>query len=146
MSNLNPKSPAWARYYANHPEIAENWAETLGREPSCICSDCDPDGKIRTLNTFKRVTPKERVMSNETRENAQTSIDEAALTAAHLAVEDVLIDMRDSRMGVLGRANGFIVNEKDGTPSSIMRLGTRDGLRIGIEAYLNALANQEGAI
>jgi hypothetical protein len=82
-------------------------------------------------------------MSNDTE---KTNIDEAALTAAHLAVEDVLIDMRDSRMGVLGRANGFIVNEKDGTPSSIMRLGTRDGLRIGIEAYLNALVNQEGAM
>jgi hypothetical protein len=67
-------------------------------------------------------------------------IDEDALTAAHLAVEDVLIDFRDRRIGVLGRANGFIVNERDGSRSDIMRLGTRDGLRIAITAYLEAQA------
>ncbi len=66
-------------------------------------------------------------------------LDEEALTAAHLAVEDVLIEMRDSCMFILGRANGFVVNEYDGTPSSIMRLGTRDGLRLGIQAYLKAI-------
>jgi hypothetical protein len=58
VSNLNPKSPAWARYYANHPEVAVAWGEANGREPSCICSNCDPDGKIRALNTFKPVTPR----------------------------------------------------------------------------------------
>ncbi len=67
-------------------------------------------------------------------------VDESALTMAHKAVEDVLIDFRDRRIGVLGPANGFVVREKDGTDSPIMRLGTRDGLRIGIHAYLEALA------
>jgi hypothetical protein len=71
-------------------------------------------------------------------------IDEVALTAAHLAVEDVLIDFRDSRIGILGCANGFVVNERDGSPSGIMRLGTREGLKIGIKAYLAALAAREG--
>lgn len=66
-------------------------------------------------------------------------INEEALTAAHLAVENMLIDLRDSRIGVLGRANGFVVNEADGTLSNIMRLGTRDGLRIAITAYLDTL-------
>jgi hypothetical protein len=66
-------------------------------------------------------------------------LDEHALTAAHLAVEDALIDFRDSRIGILGCANGFVVNERDGTPSSIMRLGTREGLSIGIKAYLDGL-------
>lgn len=73
-----------------------------------------------------------------------TPINEAALTAAHLAVEDALIDLRDLRVGVLGRANGFVVNERDGTPSGIMRLGTRDGLRIGIRAYLEKQAARNG--
>jgi len=67
-------------------------------------------------------------------------VDERALTLAHKAVEDVLIEFRDSGIGVLGRANGFVVRHKDGTDSPIMRLGTRDGLRIGIRAYLEALA------
>lgn len=72
-------------------------------------------------------------------------IDEDALTAAHLAVEDELINLRDRRIGILGRANGFVVREQDGTNSSIMRLGTRDGLRIAIEAYLSAIPkNNEG--
>lgn len=65
-------------------------------------------------------------------------LDEDALTAAHLAVEDVLIDLRDRRVGVLGPANGFVVNERDGSPGTFMRLGTRDGLRIAISAYLAA--------
>ena len=74
--------------------------------------------------------------------SAEVEINEEALTAAHLAVEDVLIDFRDSRMGVLGYANGFVVNERDGEPSPVMRLGTRDGLRIGIKAYLAAIGEE----
>lgn len=65
MSNLNPKSPAWARYYANHPGVAASWAEANGREPGCICNECDPDGKIRALNTFKPVTPRRSVPLND---------------------------------------------------------------------------------
>lgn len=68
----------------------------------------------------------------------EDGIDESALTAAHVAVEDVLIDFRNERISVLGPANGFVVREFDGTPSGIMRLGTRDGLRIAIKAYLSA--------
>ena len=67
----------------------------------------------------------------------------AALTAAHVAVEDVLIEMRDGRIGILGPANGFVVKEKDGSPSGIMRLGTRHGLEIGIKAYLAALSGED---
>jgi len=67
-------------------------------------------------------------------------LDPHALTLAHVAVEDVLIEFRDARIGILGRANGFVVNERDGQPSSVMRLGTRDGLEIGIKAYLEAVA------
>jgi hypothetical protein len=65
-------------------------------------------------------------------------LDEGALTWAHVAVEDVLIELRDARIGIIGPANGFVVNERDGSPSPIMRLGTRDGLRIAIQAYLQA--------
>jgi len=65
-------------------------------------------------------------------------INEEALTTAHKAIEDVLIEFRDRRISVLNRANGFVVREHDGRESSIMRLGTREGLRIGIEAYLRA--------
>ncbi len=66
-------------------------------------------------------------------------INEEALTAAHLAVEDALVDFRDNRISVLDRGNGFVVRERDGRLSGVMRLGTRDGLRIAIEAYLAAI-------
>jgi hypothetical protein len=66
-------------------------------------------------------------------------INEEALTAAHKTVEDVLIDLRDGRIGAPFCANGFVARERDGSPSGIIRLGTRDGLAIGIKAYLDAI-------
>ena len=72
----------------------------------------------------------------------ETELDDTALTKAHLAVEDMLIELRDSRIGTLGHANGFVVNEYDGTPSNIMRMGTRDGLRIGIRLTWRLFANK----
>jgi len=68
-------------------------------------------------------------------------IDEHALTMAHKAIEDVLIECRDGRLSVMGPANGFVVKERDGLPSGIMRLGTRDGLRIAVKAYLAAASS-----
>lgn len=65
-------------------------------------------------------------------------LDPDALTAAHVAVEDVLVEMRDARMSVIGRANGLVIRERDGELSGVMRLGTRDALSIGIKAYLAA--------
>lgn len=71
-----------------------------------------------------------------------TDLNADALTAAHVAVENELIERRDSRMFVLGPANGFVVKERDGQDSPIMRIGTRDGLAIGIKAYLAAVEGQ----
>lgn len=56
------------------------------------------------------------------------------LTRMHLAVEDVLVEYRDSRISMMGPRNGFVINERDGTPSDILRLGTREGLRIALAA------------
>jgi hypothetical protein len=70
---------------------------------------------------------------------SEREINETALKAAHIAVEDALIEFRDAGISVIGPANGFVVKSRDGTPSEIMRLGTRDGLRIGIKAYLAAV-------
>jgi len=73
----------------------------------------------------------------------ELELDEKALTAAHLAIEDVLIEFRDLRVSVMGPANGFVVRERDGSESPIMRLGTRDGLEIAIRAYLAATRAEE---
>jgi hypothetical protein len=68
-----------------------------------------------------------------------TDLNQDALTAAHLAVEDELVEMRDARMSVLGPANGLIIKERDGSWSDVMRMGTRDALQIGIATYLDAV-------
>lgn len=74
---------------------------------------------------------------------AEINIDPHALEVARLAVENTLIEFRDSAMFMVG-GNGFVVRNKDGSPSEIMRLSTAFGLQIGIKAYLEALA--QGAV
>lgn len=55
------------------------------------------------------------------------------LEIARKAVEDVLIDFRDSRIALL-RNNGLVCKEKDGTPSSVIRLGMESALHIAVKA------------
>ena len=55
------------------------------------------------------------------------------------AIEDELIEFRDSRLSVLGRNNGFVCKEKDGTPSSIIRFPPEVGLRIALKAIAKSL-------
>lgn len=64
------------------------------------------------------------------------------LTAAHVKIEDFLIEMRDLRIGFLGPANGLVVREFDKTPSDIIRLGTRDGIKMALEAIAVALEQE----
>lgn len=59
------------------------------------------------------------------------------------AIEDALIEMRDSRMSVLNRGNGLVVYEKDGTESSIIRFGPEMALRIGLKAINKALLEEK---
>lgn len=63
------------------------------------------------------------------------------LEVARKAVEDTLIEFRDSRIALLNRANGLVVHEKDGTDSPLIRLGTEDALRIGLSAIAKHLEN-----
>jgi hypothetical protein len=65
------------------------------------------------------------------------------LEIARKAVEDELIERRDSRLGLL-RRNGLCVAEMDGTPSPIIRMGIEEALDIGLKA-INA-ARREGSV
>lgn len=71
----------------------------------------------------------------------EIQINPVALEAGRLAVEDALVDMRDSGMFMLGN-NGFIIRNRDSSESCVLRMNTAMGLRIGIQAYLAALAEQ----
>lgn len=48
---MRGRTPAWQRYYTNHPEILANWAEQNGREPNCTCEKCQPPAKDMPLGT-----------------------------------------------------------------------------------------------
>jgi hypothetical protein len=54
------------------------------------------------------------------------------LTAIHIAVENELIELRDMGVQLIyGNrfpANGLVVREKDGSPSAIIRIGTRNAI------------------
>jgi hypothetical protein len=53
---------------------------------------------------------------------------------ARLAVENTLVELRDSRISVLNRGNGLVIREFDGSESSVIRMGFETALRIGVEA------------
>jgi hypothetical protein len=74
--------------------------------------------------------------------------DPDTLKAVHLAIEDQLIDMRDSRMfmGYGGSlpANGLVVREADGSPSEIIRMGTRHAITAILRALADHVERAEG--
>lgn len=51
------------------------------------------------------------------------------LTYIHARIEDTLVEFRDERISALTPANGLVIRERDGEPSSVIRLGTRDAVR-----------------
>jgi hypothetical protein len=59
------------------------------------------------------------------------------LEAARLAVENVLVEYRDSRISVM-RNNGLVIRESDGRDSSIVRLGIEHAIAIGLRAILES--------
>ena len=64
----------------------------------------------------------------------QIADDPELLEVGRNAIEDQLIEMRDSRMFEFGRRNGFVVCEKNGDRSDIIRFGPEVGLRIALRA------------
>ena len=52
---------------------------------------------------------------------------------ARRAIEDELVNWRDSRMFV-PRNNGFVIREKDGSASEVIRFGPETGVRIALLA------------
>ena len=68
--------------------------------------------------------------------------DDNLLEVGRKAIEDTLIDWRDSRLSECGRGNGFAVREEDGSPSNIIRFGPETGLRIALKAIADHLDNK----
>ena len=70
---------------------------------------------------------------------------EGLIGTAFKAVEDHLIELRDSRISVLPWANGLVVRERDGSASSIVRMTTRMAISTAIDAILSSLSVPEPA-
>jgi len=62
----------------------------------------------------------------------------ALLEIARAAVEDALIEFRDSRIAEI-RNNGLVCKEANGTASSVIRFGTETAMRIGLRAIADKL-------
>ncbi len=58
---------------------------------------------------------------------------EEAMEVARKAVEDVLVEWRDSRLSQI-RGNGLVIAESDGTPSDVIRFGMEVAMKIGLKA------------
>ncbi len=52
---------------------------------------------------------------------------------ARQKIEDLLISLRDNRISLPLRNNGLVCKEKDGNPSSMIRIGFEQALLIAIE-------------
>lgn len=68
------------------------------------------------------------------------------LEVGRKAIEDMLIDLRDSRIGLVGRGNGLVVYERDRTPSNIIRMGPETALKIGLQAIALHLKTKGGQL
>lgn len=59
------------------------------------------------------------------------------LEVGRKAVEDHLVMMRDSRLSIVGRNNGLVIKEADGSfDYPAIRLGTEEAIRIALIAML----------
>lgn len=63
------------------------------------------------------------------------------LHIARLAIEDALVQWRDSRLSEVGRGNGLVIKEMDGQPSSVIRFGAEYALSLGLEAIAKSLTS-----
>lgn len=59
--------------------------------------------------------------------------DEELMEVVRFAVENALVEFRDSRIFQI-RNNGLVIKEKDGTNSHIIRMGMEEAMAIGLKA------------
>ena len=68
------------------------------------------------------------------------------LEVGRRAIEDVLVEWRDSRLSEPLRRNGLVIAERDGSRSSIIRFGPETALRIGLRAIADHLRARESTL
>lgn len=68
--------------------------------------------------------------------------DPELMEIARSKIEDTLIEFRDGRMSMMNARNGFVVRERDGGDSSMIRLTTSQGFEIGMKAIADHLQQE----
>ena len=66
---------------------------------------------------------------------------ETLWNVARRAIEDELVEWRDECRFML-RNNGFVINERDGSPSHVIRFGPEVGVRIALLALADHVEAQ----
>jgi hypothetical protein len=69
--------------------------------------------------------------------------DPVLLTAVHLAIENELVELRDGGIVIGSRdrmpANGLVIKYPDGSSSEIIRMGTRDAVKLTLTSAADHL-------
>ena len=63
------------------------------------------------------------------------------LEVGRKAIEDFLVDLRDSHIAVLCN-NGLVIKERNSKDSNIIRMGPEDALKIGLKAIAAYLSEE----
>ena len=66
------------------------------------------------------------------------------LEVGRLAVEDMLVELRDSRISVM-RNNGLCIKDRDSTPSAIVRMSIGTAITVAMEAIEKLRAQKDQA-
>lgn len=97
---------------------------------SSVCVDCKapplPESKKQIAWTLKEIADNEQL-----------------LEIGRRAIEEALVDYRDSRISELMRGNGLVIKEKNGADSSLIRFGPETALRIGLKAIHKELSKRK---
>jgi len=72
------------------------------------------------------------------------ALDDELLEIGRKAIEDQLIEWRDSRLSEFNRGNGLVIRERDGSDSSVIRFGPETALRLGLLAIAKSDAYKKG--
>lgn len=71
--------------------------------------------------------------------------DDALMEVGRKAIEETLVEWRDSRLSEFTRGNGLVIREKDGKESSIIRMGPEVGVKIALKAIADHLEKTKAA-
>lgn len=75
------------------------------------------------------------------------SEDPEMIRVAHAAIQNTLVEFRDSHISLLGRGNGLCIRPRDSKGRTddpfIIRLGPEDAMRIGLDAIAEHLKGVE---